>query len=184
MGTAVARLTYEPLVVEHAPALVAALGSPQVNRYLVEPEPATVPAAVVHIRRLCAGPPPARGEERWLNFAVLLEGTLVGRLEATITRRHAELAYLFGSRYWGRGLATEAVLWLISHCASAGVDEFWAAVPPENRRSIGLLERLNFAERPPESWPNPPSFEPGFCVFTLCLGASLRLRMASISWRL
>jgi RimJ/RimL family protein N-acetyltransferase len=160
------RLTYQTLSPDHAPGLLTALGNAIVNQFLIEPEPVTLPAAVNFVRRLCAGPPPDRPGEQWLNFSVFLGDALIGRLEATTVSGFAEVAYLFSPAHWGRGFATEAVAWLQAYCSEvAGVAQFWAAVPDGNVRSIRVLERLHYVEQHPDRWPNPHSFEPGCRVF-------------------
>jgi RimJ/RimL family protein N-acetyltransferase len=145
---ATGRLVIEPLAPSHAAGLFAALDDPAVHRYLLQPDVTTLRALRERIERLAqrADEPLATGEQ-WWNFAVLLgaERTIIGRLEATTYGDWGEIAYVFGPRWWGAGLASEATRWLIDHLAAHGVSELWAAVHPANLPSQRLLARIGFA---------------------------------------
>jgi RimJ/RimL family protein N-acetyltransferase len=70
-------------------------------------------------------------------------GCLLFRLEPASAR--AELGYVLGRRYWGRGLMREALAALIPHAfGTLGLRRLEAEVNPLNAPSCGLLERLGF----------------------------------------
>lgn len=127
-----------------------ALDDERVGSFIGGPDVTSVEATVARIERVTAGPGPEWDEE-WLNWAVLLNGTVIGRLEATL--RHdavqagvAEVAYVFGPRWWGKGYATESTAWMIGHLLEVhGVQQCWATVDPRNAASINLLDRLAFS---------------------------------------
>ena len=125
----------------HAAGLHAALDDPRVGEHIGGPDVTTVEALEERIEWLQSGPDPPRRDERWINLAVLLDGTVIGRLEATAHDDWAEIAYVFGPRWWGRGYATEAVTWFVEELPQP---ELWAAVHPANERSWRLLERVGF----------------------------------------
>jgi RimJ/RimL family protein N-acetyltransferase len=158
------RLAIEPLALTHTAGLFAALDHPAVHRFLLQPDVTTLEALRERIARLVAGPPSP--DERWWNFAVLLgaERTIIGRLEATTYGDWGEIAYVFGPRWWGAGLASEASRWLVEHLAARGIPELWAAVHPANLLSQRLLGRIGFS---PAGEPARPlaSFDPGDLVF-------------------
>ena len=158
------RLAIEPLAVAHADELHAALDHPDVHRYLPNPEVTTVAALRTRLEQLAATPPP--DGERWWNFAVRLRAdrTVIGRLEATTYDTWGEIAYVFGPRWWGRGLASEATRWLIAHLGDHGIGELWAATHPANAASQRLLLRLGFAAVDAPGRPL-ASFDPGDTVF-------------------
>lgn len=142
------RVTLEPLAPAHAEGLHAALDHPDVERFLHGPRIATLDAMRARIAHLLAGPPAAQAGERWWNFAVRLRAdrALIGQLEATTyPGAWGEIAYVFGPRWWGQGLATEATAWLVCHLAGLGIGELWAAVHPANTASQRLLLRTGFA---------------------------------------
>lgn len=99
-----ARLRYEPLEPRHAALLAAALTDPRVNAHFAEGGPATPGELEASFARKIAGARDYPGE-LWLDFAVRLSGseTYIGRVEATVQGRDAELAYLIGPVFWGAG---------------------------------------------------------------------------------
>jgi len=142
------RLSIEPLDETHAESLFAALDDPRVGAHIGGPDVSTLPALRERIARLRAGPPATSGEV-WANWAVLSDGTVIGRIEATLHGGIAEIAYVFGPRWWGRGYATEATRWLLDELRRQGVQACWATVAPENEASVRLLRRLGFVEVEP-----------------------------------
>jgi len=164
MPATTARLAIEPLVPAHAAGLFAALDHPEVWRFVNGPEIPTIDAQRARLQRLAAGCP--RAGERWWNFAAVLrdDHTVIGHLQATTYDTWGEIAYLFGPRWWGQGLAAEATTWLLDHLAAHGIAELWAAVHPANERSLRLLRRMGFT---PIDEPARPlsSFDPGDATF-------------------
>lgn len=124
----------------------------------------TVEAQRARLQRLADGCP--RPGERWWNFAVVLpdDRTVIGHLQATTFGAWGEIAYMFGPRWWGQGLAWEATVWLIDHLAAHGVGELWAAVHPANERSQRLLLRVGFTAIDEPARPL-SSFDPGDATF-------------------
>jgi RimJ/RimL family protein N-acetyltransferase len=142
-----ARLTFELLGPQHAEGLFAALDDPLVGRYIGGPDVTTMAELRARIDRLRAGS--GDKAETWLNWVVLLDGTVIGRVEATLHDGIAEVGYVFGPRWWGRGLGSQAVRWLLSALQERGIPEVWASVDPANEASIRLLLRLGFEESEP-----------------------------------
>jgi RimJ/RimL family protein N-acetyltransferase len=142
-----ARLTIEPLGPSHVIGLHAALDHPDVGRFIGGPDVTTPEALLARIAHVTAGPSSPRAHERWWNFAVMLRAdhTIIGRLEATTYGDWGEIAYVFGPRWWGQGLASESTRWLVRHLVERGIDELWAAVDPDNAPSQRMLSRIGFA---------------------------------------
>lgn len=163
------RLVYEPLCADHAAGLFEVLEDPRVYEHINDVPSPSVAHLAARFTRMASGPAPDRREERWLNYAMRLKatGTLIGRQEATIRDRLAEVAYLLGTQYQGQGYATEGMSAFQDHLrATARVTEFWATTTPQNIRSIGLLARLGYVPAG-DSWPALLSYEPGDLVFVL-----------------
>ncbi len=84
-----------------------------------------------------------------LQFAIVVQGEIVGgigftRLEDLRTRT-AEIGYWVGEPYWGRGIATEALI-LVSQAAFDGFDfaRLQAGVLEWNRASCRVLEKAGY----------------------------------------
>lgn len=94
----------------------------------------------------------------WLNWIVQLRPALqaCGYVQATVRGDSAMVAYVLFRRYWGRGIAVEAVLGMLDELARAfGVRSATATVDPRNDRSVKLLRKLGFElreERPAVEW--------------------------------
>lgn len=152
-GDPSADLVLEPLGPEHAAVLFPVLGDARVWEHILGSDGATEDQMQATYARRAAGP--ARPGERWINHAVRLAGgPYLGRVEATVyPDAWAEIAYVFGLAYRGRGYARAAVRRLLQEIA---VDEVWATVTPANGASRRLLTALGFREapqsRPLASW--------------------------------
>jgi RimJ/RimL family protein N-acetyltransferase len=163
------RLLYEPLCADHAPGLFESLGDPRVYEHIGDVQSPNVAVLAAQFAYMASGPPPHLAHERWLNYAVKLrtDASLIGRLEATIIEQRAEVAYLFGPRFWGQGYAAEAMAALQDHLRQCEhVTEIWATTTAENTRSIKLLDRFGYVQIS-DSWPPLVSYASGNLVFAL-----------------
>jgi RimJ/RimL family protein N-acetyltransferase len=89
----------------------------------------------------------ADGREQWLNWVIRLPASgLIGYVQATLyPDGRAAIAYELSSRYWGRGLAREAVAAMIGELVeNYGANTLSAVFKAKNQRSLRLLERLGF----------------------------------------
>lgn len=167
MLTESSRLRFEKLSIEHAEGLYLAICNWPTYEHLGEGPPQHVSELAARFSRMAAGPPPGRVDELWINYAVRnrADGSLIGRVEATLVGCRAEVAYVFGPQSWGQGLATEAMLAFQCHLHQAeGVAEFWATTIPQNTRSIRLLLRLGYTQIT-KDWPPLLSYDAGDLVF-------------------
>jgi RimJ/RimL family protein N-acetyltransferase len=161
------RLSYVRIRASHASALADALCDPRVYEFIDMACP-TPSELLESFGRKESGAPAARADESWFDYAVYrtADGRFIGRVEATLIGRNAEVAYLFGPAFWGQGYAQESLGWLHSILAEHfGATDFWAAIHPSNRRSIRLVERLGYREAPQLTWPKLTSYDPGDRVF-------------------
>jgi RimJ/RimL family protein N-acetyltransferase len=180
------RLVFEPLAVEHAVPLHAALADPRVYAHLGEAPPSLADVTADFAQR--ATGTLGRPELRWVNVAVALASSsgavpdhrvYLGRLEAVLYPDGGdgvwgEIAYLFGAPYWGQGYATEALAWLHAHLAAVAAQVLWAAVAPGNRASLALLDRLGYRVVPPHEAPALGSYDAGDVCLRRRLSASDR----------
>ncbi|MES5823478.1 GNAT family N-acetyltransferase [Streptomyces sp. RG80] len=114
-----ARLDLLPLRVDHAEEMSAVLSDPALHTF-IGGAPLTVEELTARYERLVTGSP--HPNVTWLNWVLRshADGALIGTVQATITGRHeAEIAWIIGTPWQGRGLASEAarslVTWLVRH---------------------------------------------------------------------
>lgn len=162
LGAVTDALRFESLRLEDLPELEALLRNDAVYRHIG----GTPTSEMFRLRtsRALAGPPAGR-DEQWLNFAVRdgASGELLGRLEATVHDGLAEVAFLFGPAHWGRGFATQGLLWL--HGQLQGLP-LWGTTVPANTPSRSLMLRCGYREVDPATAPRLYSYDPGDLVFT------------------
>ena len=143
-------LTLEPQVAAHADEMFAVLSDPALYEYENEP-----PASLEWLRTRFTKLESRRsgdGSEQWLNWVIRLPSSeAVGYVQATVHEDgRAAIAYVLGSRHWGRGIASRAVRAMLEELvAQYGVQSFTAELKRENHRSMRLLERLGFQAAPP-----------------------------------
>jgi len=144
------RLFLEPQVAAHAEEMFALLQDPAIYRYENE-APRSLELLRERFLRLESRISPD-GSQTWLNWVVRLQGAgLIGFVQATLlSDGSAGVAYVFGSAYWGRGLAYEAVHAMLRELARRwNVGLARAVLKRSNLRSVRLLTRLGFDDVPP-----------------------------------
>ncbi|WP_030268149.1 GNAT family N-acetyltransferase [Streptomyces sp. NRRL B-24484] len=136
------RLTLLPLRAAHAEEMADVLGDPALHAF-IGGRPLGPDELRSRYERLVAGSPDPG--EVWANWVVRLDvaGRLTGTVQATVTadgdgRLTAEIAWVVGTGWQRRGIATEAAQGLVSALAAAGVDRFVAHVHPEHRASAAV----------------------------------------------
>lgn len=135
------RLRLVPLVVEHAQEMAAVLGDPALHRF-TGGAPLSAPALRARYERLVAGSPdPA---VTWWNWVIRLraDGCLAGTVQATLTGtgegRTAEVAWVTGTPWQGRGIAGEAARGLVAWLTGRGVRTVVAHVRPDHHASAAV----------------------------------------------
>ncbi|MEJ6023362.1 GNAT family N-acetyltransferase [Ramlibacter sp. PS4R-6] len=144
--------TLEPQFAAHAPAMFELLSDAAIYEFENEP-PASVAALRQRFKRLESRRSPD-GSQQWLNWVIRLHsGDVAGYVQATVHGDgRAALAYVLGSRYWGKGIATRAVRAMIGELrAKHGVNDCIAIIKSRNARSSRLLQRLGFLGAGPET---------------------------------
>ncbi|MFG2909587.1 GNAT family N-acetyltransferase [Kitasatospora sp. NPDC048286] len=135
------RLDLLPIAPAHAEELAAALADPALHTH-TGGRPATVEEQHARCARLAAGSPdPA---EAWGNWVLRLraDGALTGYVQTTVRPDEAELAWVVGTPWQHRGLATEAARALLAHLAAAGVPTAVAHIHPDHHASAGVARAL------------------------------------------
>jgi RimJ/RimL family protein N-acetyltransferase len=161
-----AELLYSPLEESDIADLVNALHSEAVYEYI-----GGMPSKAdfeLWLRRSIEGPPSEATGERWINITVRLAETkeVIGRLEANIHDHLAEVAFLYSPSVWGRGYASNGLLWLHGLLSEyAEVHSLWATTHPNNRPSASLLLRHGYIPAQTKGLPVLYSYENGDDVF-------------------
>jgi RimJ/RimL family protein N-acetyltransferase len=105
------------------------------------------PPTPADLRDLYAGwiAGPSRDGEAWHNWAVRLvaDGTLIGHVQATVLDggTWADVAWILGTPWQGRGYATEAAIAMVRWLESVGVATITAHVHPQHAASARVAER-------------------------------------------
>ena len=144
-------LTLEPQTVAHAEEMFVVLSDPAIYEYENEPPPSLewlrARFTKLEARRS------SDGREQWLNWVIRLPTSeLIGYVQATVRANgRAAIAYALSSRYWGRGLARQAVQAMVAELVEHYQARRLSAVLKRvNLRSLRLLERLGFSLASPE----------------------------------
>ncbi|MGW6394252.1 GNAT family N-acetyltransferase [Streptomyces sp. NPDC055103] len=140
------RLELVPLAVAHAEEMAGVLADSALHAF-IGGAPLTAPELHARYERLAAGSPdPA---VVWCNWVVRLraEDRLTGTVQATVTDggRVAEIAWVVGTEWQGRGIAREAARGLVGLLAAEGVRTVLAHVHPEHAASAGVARAAGLA---------------------------------------
>ncbi|MGO3886935.1 MAG: GNAT family N-acetyltransferase [Mycetocola sp.] len=86
------------------------------------------------------------GTQRWLNWIVRFGAEPVGYVQATVTpgEEHAvaELAWVIGTRWQGRGIATRSALMMQAWLRERGISHWAASIHPDHAASAAVAARL------------------------------------------
>ena len=134
------RLELLPLRVEHAEEMASVLSDPALHAF-IGGAPDT-PAGLRDRYRRMTGGSPEPGVE-WLNWVIRLRegGCLAGTVQATVTASEAEVAWVVGTAWQGRGIAGEAARGMVEWLGEQGVDRVVAHVHPDHRASAAVAAR-------------------------------------------
>ncbi|KUL47601.1 GCN5 family acetyltransferase [Streptomyces violaceusniger] len=135
------RLDVLPLRVDYAEEMAAVLSDPALYTF-IGGTPDTPQALHSRYQRLTAGSPdPAVS---WLNWVIRLrdESCLTGTVQATVSPSGhgliAEIAWVVGSLWQGRGIATEAARGLVDWLSRQPVHAVIAHIHPGHRASASV----------------------------------------------
>ncbi|MCG8923115.1 GNAT family N-acetyltransferase [Lentzea sp. CC55] len=132
-----ARLDLIPLRVDHAAEMAEVLADPALHTF-TGGAPLTPEALQARYERLTAGSPDPG--TRWLNWVITLrdENRLTGTVQATITDHVAEVSWVVGIPWQGRGIAREAAQGLVTWLRTQPVHTVIAHVHPNHHASAAV----------------------------------------------
>lgn len=148
-------LRLEALAADHADALYPVLADPALYAYL-DYGPPPSPGYLREVFTQLAQGRSADGSEVWLNWVVLVPGPqgeeAAGYVQATIIAPGTcWVAYVFGSRFHGRGIARRATAAMVEHLhAHFGITLLLASAEAAHGRSIHLMQQLGMRPATPE----------------------------------
>lgn len=128
--------------------MVDVLADPELYRFTGDTPPS--PEALgARYERQVAGPP-VDSRTAWLNWIVRHEGEPIGYVQATVQQQPgaelAEVAWVIGTAWQGRGFAAEAAGVMAEWLAAQGVTRLVASIHPEHRASERVAERIGLAQ--------------------------------------
>jgi RimJ/RimL family protein N-acetyltransferase len=141
---ATARLDLLPLAVGYADEMAAVLSDPALHAY-TGGAPATPDELRARYQRWCAGSPdPA---VTWLNWVIRRRAgaRLTGTVQATIEASDAEIAWVVGTAWQGRGIATEAARGLVDWLGRQHVPAVVAHIHPGHGASAAVARAAGLA---------------------------------------
>ncbi|MGG2459293.1 GNAT family N-acetyltransferase [Streptomyces sp. RGM 3693] len=147
------RLDLLPLHVEHAEEMATVLSDPALHTF-IGGSPDTPQVLRSRYQRITAGSPdPAVS---WLNWVIRLrhETCLTGTVQATISPSGhgpiAEIAWVVGTPWQGRGIATEAARGLIDWLSQQPVQTVIAHIHPAHQASAAVATAAGLT--PTDEW--------------------------------
>lgn len=144
-----ARLDLIPLSAAHAEEMAAVLSSPALHTF-TGGAPLTPAALRTRYERLVGGSPdPAVS---WLNWVLRLraDARLTGTVQATVTEAEAEIAWVVGEAWQGRGLASEAARGLVAWLEEQSVSTVVAHIHPDHHASAAVATAAGLT--PTDQW--------------------------------
>ncbi|GAA2764709.1 GNAT family N-acetyltransferase [Streptomyces paradoxus] len=142
------RLDLLPLRIEHAEEMADVLSDPALHTF-IGGAPDTPQALRSRYRRITAGSPdPAVS---WLNWVIRLrdESCVTGTVQATVSPSGqgtvAEVAWVVGVPWQGRGIAAEAARGLVDWLGRQPVHAVVAHIHPEHRASAAVATAAGLA---------------------------------------
>ncbi|MER5601406.1 GNAT family N-acetyltransferase [Streptomyces sp. NPDC002265] len=132
------RLDLVPLRVEHAEDMAGVLSDPALHTF-IGGSPATAQALRSRYARLVAGSPDP--SVTWCNWVLLRrrDRCLVGTVQATVTGGSlAEIAWVVGTPWQGRGYASEAAQTLVTALRARSVRTVVAHIHPDHLASAAV----------------------------------------------
>ncbi|MET8953313.1 GNAT family N-acetyltransferase [Streptomyces sp. NPDC004393] len=148
-----ARLDLLPLLVEHAEEMATVLSDPALHTF-IGGTPDTLEALRSRYQRMTAGSPDPTVS--WLNWVIRVrdEACLTGTVQATITPSShgpvAEIAWVVGPAWQGRGIATEAARGLVEWLSRQRVQTVIAHIHPEHQASAAVATAAGLT--PTDEW--------------------------------
>ena len=145
-GMSTKRLELAPLVTAHAEELFTVLSDLSLYEYTQD----SPPASLIELQLRYSGLESRRspdGSEAWLNWTLFetSTGISIGYVQATVSEKRADIAWVVGALWQRRGFATEAAEALLLWLRSAGVEHIRAMINPAHVASQKVAENIGLS---------------------------------------
>jgi RimJ/RimL family protein N-acetyltransferase len=136
------RLALVPLRVEDADEMAAVLSAPSLYAFTGGDPPTVDELRERYAAQVAGGPPDA--DEAWRNWIVRegADGAATGYVQATVTGDVADVAWVIGEPWQGRGYAAEAAQAMVGWLTRHGVRTVTAHIHPEHEASAAVADRV------------------------------------------
>ncbi len=134
------RVELTPLTIDDADDMTAVLAGPDLYTFIGGTAPTTSELRARYERQVVGRSPD--GSQEWHNWVVRADGEAVGTVQATVTGDEAEIAWVIGLDWQGRGYATEAAAALVSWLGRNGLARVVAHIHPDHASSGAVARRL------------------------------------------
>lgn len=143
------RVVLVPLRREHADDLFPILADIALYEFTNDQPPVSVETLRARYAALEARHSPD-GADLWLNWALCetATGESIGYVQATVTPRHADVAWVVGAAWQRRGYATEAARALVDWLRSSGVRAIRARIHPLHTASQRVAANVGLSRTP------------------------------------
>ncbi len=137
------RLTLRPVCIEDAEAMFSRMSDAQTTRYLYNPPDKTIDDTRAYIEKAAAEW--KKDAPVYLSFSILLDAVAIGEIFISVEDdAQADIGWVFGRRYCGRGFATEAAEAALLFCRNKlHLRRITARCDARNTASARLMERLS-----------------------------------------
>lgn len=138
---ATVRLDLLPIRAEHAEEMAIVLSDPALYAFIGGAPPTAAALRTRYQAWIAGSPDPV---VTWCNWVIRLrdDGCLTGTVQATISGaagdRTAEIAWVVGTPWQGRGIATEAARGLVEWLVHRGVATVTAHIHPDHQASAAV----------------------------------------------
>jgi RimJ/RimL family protein N-acetyltransferase len=135
------RIVLTELSVADAAEMVEVLSSPELYAFTGGSPPSLIDLEQRFTRQADGS---GRDGEHWYNWIVRLAGpmTAIGYVQATVTSDGADVAWVVGQRWQGRGFAKEAAAAMCERLRRRGGQRITAHISPNHDASIRVAESL------------------------------------------
>lgn len=147
------RLTLLPLRVDHAEEMAGVLADPELHAFTGGAPDTAQSLRARYERQVAGSPDPAVS---WCNWVIRLDGDrdssgcLTGFVQATVSAGVAEIAWVVGTPWQRRGIATEAARGLVDWLRAVGVHTVIAHVHPDHAASAAVATAAGLT--PTDQW--------------------------------